>query len=644
MKRRDFLKRGATGLATVGLASVAGSSSATALPEYSDRSRDQWKKMATGKTGIPTRKQLVDYDVAVLGGGLAGIAAAVAAARSGSKVVLVQDRPVLGGNSSSEMRVHVNGVAHLRREGPGAERETGIIEEMQLMNRFYNAQEAFPIWDHVLFDYVTREENLTLMLNTQAIEAVMKGDTIKSAKCWQSTTEMEYTISAKVFIDCSGDGLLAASAGAIYRTGREGKAEFNEKFAPDQPDGWTMGATLLMSSKDMGKPMPFEAPPYTLKYEADKSNPKRKIKGFENGIWWVEVGSDDDIIADFEKNSRKLMGYHYGVWDYIKNSGLFPEADNYALDWVGSLPARRESRRFMGDFILSEKDLTEYRHFDDAVAFGGWSLDEHCWAGIENLQDPPSYFHHHFKKVYEIPFRSLYSRNITNLMFAGRNVSQTHIALSSSRVMATCATMGQAVGTAADMCAKRGITPRDVSQKYIKELQEQLLRDDAYIPNRIANDTTDLAREASAFKATSTASGDVKNLVNGVSRDVDGDVNHWQSTSLPASVTLEWDKPVKLSKIEVKCDTNLQRNIFMHKFSLNNDKYTNTVPVELLKSGKLEVRVGGKWQTIQDFDKNKFRLIKFDFDQIKGDAIRFTASETYGATVAKLFEIRAYEA
>ena len=541
------------------------------------------------------------------------------------------------------MRVHVNGVAHLKRKGEGAERETGVIEEMLLFNRFYNAQEAYPIWDHVLFDYVTREKNLTLMLNTQAVEAVMSGSTIKAAKCWQGTTETEFMISAKVFIDCSGDGLLAASAGAEYRMGREGKAEFNEQYAPDEPDGWQMGSTLLLNAKDMGKPMPFEAPPYTLKYDGDNSHPGRKVKNFQNGIWWVEVGSNDDGIADFEKNSRKLMAYHYGVWDYIKNSGHFPESENYALDWVGSLPATRESRRFMGDYILSEKDLTEHKHFDDAVAYGGWSLDEHCYAGIENLKDPPSYFHYHFKKIYEIPYRSLYSKNIDNLLFAGRNVSQTHISLSSSRVMATCSLMGQAVGTAANLCVQKGVKPRDISNKYVNELQENLLRDDAFIPSRPANDSSDLARVASAITATSTATGNAENLNNGLSRDIDGGVNHWASTGLPASVTMEWKRPVKLSKVEVKCDTNLQRNIFMHKASLNDERYTNTVPVELLKSGSLELRIKGKWHKAADLEKNKFRLIKFSFDQVKVDAIRFTAKETYGKTSAKLFEIRAYE-
>jgi hypothetical protein len=640
MKRRDFFTKGAAAAIATGIIPVSGMASQN--PEVlGERDSDQWLNLKTGKKIIPNRKQTLDFDVAVLGGGLAGMCAAVSAARNGAKTVLVQDRPVLGGNASSEMRVHVNGVTHLRPDNK-PERETGVIEEILLLNRFLNKQEAFPVFDHVMYEFITREPNLELMLNTMALEVVMSGSIIKAAKCWQGTTETEFTIQAKQFIDCSGDGLLAATSGAEYRTGREGKAEFNEKYAPDHPDGWQMGATLLMSSKDMGKPMPYEAPSFAIKYEAEKSNKQRSIKGFEGGIWWIEIGSDDDIIADFEKNRHKLMGYLHGVWDYIKNSGKFPEADNYALDWVQSLPGRRESRRFIGDFILSEKDLTEHRHFEDAVAFGGWSLDEHCWAGIENLNDPPSYFHQHFEKIYEIPYRSLYSKNISNLLFAGRNISQTHIALSSSRVMGTCSLEGQAVGTAAAICVKKGVSPREVYQKYINDLQEQLLRDDAFIPNRPARDPNDLAKKASLIFGSSTSSGDAKKLINGISRDIDGEVNHWQSDGLSAELQLEWEIPVSLSKVEIKCDTNVKRNILMRKDSKVDEAFWNDVPVELLKSLDLEARINGRWELIGAQNNNRTRLIKFSFNSVKTTAIRITLKETYGAKNAKLFEVRCY--
>ncbi len=641
MKRRDFFKKGTAGAVGASMLPLSVGAS-PGNPGLGDRSADQWLHLGKGKNEIPVRKEIHDYDVVVIGGGLAGICAAVSAARNGSKTVLVQDRPVLGGNSSSEMRVHVHGVTRLLPDNK-PERETGVLEELLLHNRFYNPQESFPVWDHVLYDYVKREANLDLIMNTQAVEAIMDGTHIKAARCWQSTTEKELLLNAQIFIDCSGDGLLAASAGALYRTGREGKAEFDENYAPDKPDGWQMGATLLLQANDMGKPTPFVAPPFAIKYEAEKSHKGRGLALFYNGIWWIEVGSDDDIIADAEKNREKLMGYLYGVWDYIKNSGKFPEAENLALDWVQSLPGRRESRRFIGDFILSEKDLTGHRHFEDAVAYGGWSLDEHNPGGIENLKEPPSYFHQYFDRIYEIPYRSLYSKNIANLLFAGRNISQTHIALSSSRVMGTCALEGQAAGTAANLCVQNGITPRDITNNYINELQENLLRDDAFIPNRPAKDDADLARKASVIFGSSTLSGDAKNLLNGISRDIDGAVNHWQSDGLPATLQLEWEKPVQLSKVEIKCDTNLKRCIMMLKESLNDERHTNTIPEELLKSLKVEARVNGQWTQVGTLDKNMKRLIKFGFTQIKATAVRVIMNETYGAKNAKLFEIRCYE-
>ena len=623
------------------LVPLATAESCASTDQIIKQNDEQWQQLGKGKTSSAIRKKTSSYDVAVIGGGAAGMCAAIAAARNGANTVLIQDRPVLGGNASSEIRVHLNGVNHLKNGLP--ERETGIIEEILLHNRFNNPQESFPVWDHVLYDFVTQEPNLDLMVNTQSIEAEMSGTTIVAARCWQLTTETEFTIKAKIFIDCSGDGLLAATAGALFRTGREAASEFGEKYAPKEADGWQMGSTLLLESKDMGKPMPFEAPAFTRKYHAEKSHKGRKLKNFSGGIWWVELGSENDIIEEYEATRHKLMGYAYGVWDYIKNSGKHPEAENYALDWVGSLPGRRESRRFIGDFILSEQDQLQNRQFEDAVAYGGWSLDEHNPGGIENLKEPPSYFHEKFAEVYQIPFRCLYSRNISNLMFAGRNISQTHIALSSSRIMATCSLEGQAVGTAASLCIKKDALPREIGKNHINELQEQLMRDDAFIPRRAANDAKDLAKKASLIFASSTLSGDAKLLTDGVSRDFEDKIHHWQSDGLDAEVQLEWEQAIMLSKVEIKCDTNVKRNIMMRKDSRNDDTFSNSIPQELLKSLALEARIKGKWVNLGAIEKNRRRLIKFAFVQVRTSAIRIKMTETYGHKHAKLFEVRCYE-
>lgn len=636
MKRRDFFKKGVQGAVAASILPVSSINAENTL----DNIEKLKEQKDTSKEAEVIRKKNWDYEVVVVGGGIAGVCAAVSAARNGAKTILVQDRPVLGGNASSEIRVILHGVTHLKDGTP--ERETGVVEEILLHNRFHNPQESYTVWDHILYDYVTATPNLKVILNTSAIDTKTKGDKITSVRCWQLTTETEITINGKIFIDCSGDGLMAATAGALYRSGREGKAEFNEKFAPEQPDGWKMGSTILLSSKDMGRPMPYEPPHFTIPFDSKNAHKKRKLKFFNEGIWWVEVGSDKDIIAEFENNREKLMGYAYGVWDYIKKNN--PEAKNYALDWVCSLPGKRESRRFVGDYILCEPDLLNHKHFNDAVAYGGWSLDEHNPGGIENISEPPSYFHARFTKVYEIPFRSLYSKNINNLFFAGRNISQTHIALSSSRVMGTCATMGQAVGTAAAMCIDKKVLPRKIYNNYIQELQEQLLKDDAYIPNRPSRDSRDLAKKVSAIFASSTTSGHAKLLIDGYARDVQHTIHHWQSDGMDANVQLEWEKPIQLSKVMLKCDTNTRRNIMLRKDSKNNDQFTNTIPVEMLKSLDLEVRIDGKWVKVGENLSNRKRLIQFDFDKVKTTAIKINLKETYGAKNIRLYEVRCYEA
>ena len=647
MKRRNFFKNTAKGALGVSLIPLVGSSCATtqkvATPETPATNLDpseQWHQMGSGKKPMSDRKRTKTYQVVVVGGGAAGMCAAVAAARNGAKVALVQDRPILGGNASSEIRVHLNGVNHLKDGLP--ERETGIVEEILLHNRFQNPQESFPVWDHVLYDFITREPNIDLYLNTSATRAETEDGKIVAVHAWQLTTELEYTFKGNLFIDCSGDGLIAATAGALYRTGREASSEFNEKYAPKEADGWQMGSTVLLGSKDMGKPMPFEAPSFTIPYQPRVPSLKRKIIPFVEGFWWVELGSENDIIAEFETTKHKLMGYAYGVWDYVKNSGKYPQAENFALDWVCSLPGKRESRRFIGDYILCEPDMLGYKDFPDAVAFGGWSLDEHNPGGIENLEEPASYFHSKFEEPYQIPFRCLYSKNVPNLLFAGRNISQTHIALSSSRIMATCALEGQAVGTAAALCLKKRVLPRELGQKYINDLQEQLLRDDAFIPNRPANDLNDWAKKAVTIFASSTSSGDAQLLTDGMSRDFKKKIHHWQSDGLPAEVQMEWDNPIDISKVEIKCDTNVKRNIMMRKDSANEGIYRNNVPEEMLKSLELEARVKGKWIKVGTIEKNKTRLIKFDFEQVRTTAIRVKMTETYGAKQAKLFEMRCY--
>lgn len=642
MERRKFFKTSTKGVLAASMLPIVGELTAQ-TSNTEDVAIPNWNTEAEEQQFHLNRKKTITADVVVVGAGMAGICAAVSSARMGNKTVLIQDRPVLGGNASSEIRVTVNGVQSLKNKHI-VERETGVLEEMLIENWHFNEQESYPVWDHVLYDFVKREKNLELFLNTQAYDVVKDGDKIKSVFARQTTTEMAYTFNADVFIDSSGDGLMAAMAGAEYRIGREGKEEFGESFAPDVPDNWVMGDCIMMVTKDMGRPIKFNPPAYAIPFDAETAfkDKHRKIKQVKEGFWWVEIGSNNDIIGEREEIKHKLLARFYGVWDHIKNSGNFPEAENIALDWIGSVPGRRESRRFMGDYILTQPDMEEYRHFNDTVAYGGWSLDEHCPGGIENLTEPASYFHSRFTQVYEIPFRCLYSKNVSNLMMAGRNVSVSHMGLSSSRIIATCALMGQAVGTASALCIKHKVTPRQLGKKYINELQEQLLRDDSYLPNRPANDKNDKAKQASVIFGSSTISGDVKNLIDGVGRDEVDKIHHWQADGLNAELQLEWKKNIDLSSVEFKFDTNLQRKMMMHKNPAKNKGQVIGVPPELVKSFTVKARQNGNWETIAEVTGNRTRLVKVNFNTIKTTAIRVTFKDTYGDPNIKLFEVRCY--
>lgn len=600
--------------------------------------RHNWLYLGGGEEGIqPLRKLNVEYDVAVIGGGMSGIAAAVAAAREDVSVVLVNDRSVLGGNASSEIRVTVN--------SPRFERNTGVAEEVLIDNRKYNPQESYTTWDHVLYNYVVSEPNITLMLDTSAIRAECQGDEISQVVCWQTNSETEVTINAKIFIDCTGDGVVGASAGALYRTGREGKAEFGEKFAPDEPDGWVMGESIMMITREMEQPVAFYPPAYAKKYVPgdDKHRKINGLKGLKEGFWWVELGSQTDVIADRPQNKHDLMAYFYGVWDYIKNSGKFPEASNLAIEWVGSVPGKRESRRLMGDYILTEVDLMEYKTFDDAVAWGGWSLDEHAPGGILSLDEPASYFHAKFDRPYQIPYRVIYSKNINNLYMAGRNVSVSHLALSSTRIIETCMSLGQAAGVAASMCVEKGVSPRDIYTGHIAELQELLQRRDYYIPYLVQEDPDNLAK-AAKVSASSTSSGSVENLFDGISRDrvESQEIHHWQSLGTEAVVTLDWKKAINASTLELKFDTNVRRPIMMHKNPRKNFNQVPGIPPELVRSFTVEAKVAGKWQEVATVEENMRRYVVVELGDIKTDAIRVKLHDTYGANNIKMYHLGVY--
>jgi len=444
---------------------------------------------------------MYDYDVIVVGGGIAGICASISSARLGCKVALVHNRPVLGGNFSSEIRVHICGAAG---GGHMFARESGIVDEIVTETKFSSifgrSVWLEPSQDIVLLDLVKREPNIDLYLETEAKETIMESPSrIKAIRV--ENQRGSFILSAPIFIDCSGDGVIAYSVGAEYRMGREGKDEFGESLAPDNPDKYTLGSSLMFTTKKLEHPVKFVPPEWAYKFE-DKDLPYRSHSPNELNYWWIEYGGTLDTIKDNEKIKEELTKILLGVWDHIKNRGNHG-ADNYILDWVGQVVGKRESRRFIGDYILTQKDVEEGTLFPDRVAYGGWSIDLHPPKGI--FDPGPPCEQHRLKDIYSIPFRCLYSKNIENLMFAGRNISATHVALGSTRVQGTCGVLGQAVGTASYLCKKYGITPREVYRNHIKELQQLLLREDCYIIEVKNEDPHDIARHSKVTASSSKA-------------------------------------------------------------------------------------------------------------------------------------------
>lgn len=426
----------------------------------------------------------LNCDLCVVGGGMAGLVAAISAAREGERVVLMHERPVLGGNASSEIRMWVCGA---RGEN---NRETGILEEINLESIYRNPTKSFAIWDTVLYDFVKREENITLLLNCTCMDAEKEtgnfsyGRTIriKSITGYQMTTQQFYKVTAKNFCDSSGDSILAPLTGAEFRIGRESAAEFGEDTSLTEADDMTMGMSCLIQGRETVNDVSFIPPEWAMKLtdENFKDRPFDLYSDYEN-FWYLELGGDRDTIGETEAIRDELISLAIGTWDYIKNSGKV-DAQKWDLDFLGFLPGKRESRRMCGEYMITQKDIYSNKCFDDEIAFGGWPIDDHF---------PGGFFHRgkantNFKTPapYSIPYRSLYSKNVENLFFAGRNISMTHLAMSSVRVMATCALLGEAVGKAAAISSKENLTPHEVYLKKMDCLQELLMNEDSFLPSK----------------------------------------------------------------------------------------------------------------------------------------------------------------
>jgi hypothetical protein len=586
-------------------------------------------------------RRIIDTDIVVAGGGMAGVCAAIAAARNGFKVVLIQNRSRLGGNASSEIRMHICGATALNQVW----RETGILEELMLTESVTNPQVTYEMLDYVLYDKVLSEKNITLLLDTHLFDVTIDGRSIRSVKAICSLTEELFEIKAGYIADCTGDGTVAAISGAEFMHGREAGSKWGESLGHEKPDEITMGNSLLFQARKYDRPMPFTPPSWSRKYTL-KDFEHRKISSFEYGYWWLELGGVDDIIKDGQQIRKDLMAVVFGVWDYIKNSGNHPDSAFWALSWFGMIPGKRESRRITGDYIMIQNDLQTARLFEDRVAYGGWPLDDHLPKGMDDTSMSP-FRSIPLKGPYSIPLKSLHSKSYDNLFMAGRNISVSHVALSSTRVMATCAALGQATGTAMAYCLLKSITPALLCNDkiHIRQLQQLLLRQDQPLLGIQNEDINDLARSAKIKASDETIEGPAESVIDGFNRNVmDGKSHQWQAVMKNEGpwIELRWENSQYISTVECTFDTGLDRFLRLSpELSVFENQIRGPQP-ETVEDYKIEVLSGNKIVYEKYYAKNYLRKVVHNFPMIKADLVRITVHKTNGDKLARIFEIRCY--
>ncbi len=608
------------------------------------------------------------YDVIVTGGGMAGLCAAVASARQGVSVALVHARPVLGGNASSEIRIHISGADQSLKQPDYA--EGGLLYELMLENKSCNDQYSYSIWDMVLFEKAKAEKNLDVFFNTVMYDCETQNNRITAICCVQETTEMRYRLTAPIFVDATGNGTLGYYAGAEYRTGSETKSEFGELHAPKKPDNYRMGNTILLKARDVGHPVGFTAPSFAKKLTeeqlekrihcvqmrdtidcSDSPDPEEYRRtsmtssaAVDYGYWWLELcGEGDDIIVEYETIRDDLMAYAYGIWDHIKNNkeGIHEHhAENYALEWVGALPGVRESRRLVGDYLLSETDILNHKIFDDAICYGGWCVDLHAPHGLLDFHKLPSDCNY-YDGVYTIPYRCYYSKNIRNLYMAGRDISATRLGLASARIIGCCAVGGEAVGIAAALCRKYGCEPRELTP-YIGELQQKILKEDGFLPGFRNSDPDDLALEARVTATYVKEGGEPEKVINGISRKLGDEINGWTGRS-GESLTLTLQKACLIRQVRLTFESNFAYPIRVTMSAVRQAQQRSGVPEELVKDAGIEFLMAGEVVKQTEISGNHQRLCRVNVDPVMADAVRITVVSTNGAKDAVIHEVRIYE-
>lgn len=439
----------------------------TSTDEVPGDSLEDYRALREALLGPGKPEDKGNYDFVVIGAGMSGLCAAIAAARLGLKVALVQDRYILGGNNSSEVRVGLGGQINM----PPYPSLGYILNEIG-PDRIGNARGAHHYQDWKKWDVIAAEPNISLFAGYTVVNAEMKEGKIVAVTAVEATNQNLIRISGNLFSDCTGDANLAVMAGAATMMGREARSEFGETLAPEKADDFTMGVSIEWYCEDWNTPCSFpDSVDWGLKLDEDTVEPVHRAN------WYWEVGMRDDQIADAEKIRDYGMYVAYSTFSYCKNRLAKKEDwECTHLTWVSHVSGKRESRRIVGDLILREQDLTRPIPYEDGTCTTTWRIDQH-YPMEKNSADYPGEEWMSYGKLmpidpYAIPYRCLYSRDVPNLFMAGRDISVTHVALGSVRVMRTCAMMGEVVGMAAAVCCRRGSMPRDVYTTWFQDLVE----------------------------------------------------------------------------------------------------------------------------------------------------------------------------
>lgn len=595
-----------------------------------------WKAQRRKIKGLP--QQVEDhgkFDLAIVGGGVPAVTAAVTAARHGLKVALVHDRPVLGGNGSDEGNVALEGGAHRGYH------ETGVIYEIKNVKYEENIS-----WSEAFLKFVRQEKNISLFSDMLVDGCECSDGRIYSVHATDTLDMSEHRFEADYFVDDTGDGWLGYYAGACYHIGREAEWEYGEEFAPASPDGNTMSGCNIgddpsfhdticsYGAEYAEEEITFTAPDWAMKLPQG-AEMNRRPRRIVTGEWWLENRNDYDDLWEQEYTRDALIRVSAGFFDWLKNS--WPEREkvkNLKLKTLGTFNAKRETRRLIGDYVVSQNDFREKRTFEDAVFFSGWNIDVHHIKGIFSGMEG-AFTCDEKIDVTPMPFRCLYSKNIHNLMMAGRCISTTHIGMGPTRVMLTGACMGQAVAMAAVLCKKYKEDPREIGRKHIDELQQCLLKEGDSIPGIKNHDPSDMALCAEVTADSWEEGGEPENAVNGINRRADGERYAWISKEkLPQCLTFALKEETDVRQVRVTLDMPFERYTMGYQAMPEKD--------ETLADFDVEVCTDGQWRCVGEIRDNIQRLVIVDFPSVRASAVRINALRATGIEKAIIPEVRIY--